>query len=420
MLVRRKLRTLASVLLIAIAALYLISEAEPAQVAQTALVVPQSTPEIRIDEYGIEVTRSKVVERTVRSGSTFSDLLTEFGLSMEQVGRAADASAPVFDIRRLRAGRPYHVYLEKNRARYLVYEEDQRSYLVFDLSDAPTVARFQRPVTVERRTINARINSSLYGSLAAAGADAALASRLAEVYAWQIDFYRLQKGDEFSVLFEEEQVGGETIGVGKVIAARFVHAGEDYYAFGFDQDGVTDFFDENGESLRKAFLKAPLKFSRISSGYSLRRFHPVQKRFKAHLGTDYAAPTGTPIHATGDAVVLDAGYSRGNGNYVKLRHNGTYDTGYLHMSKIGAGIRKGVRVHQGEVIGYVGSTGLATGPHVCYRFWKNGRQIDPLKEVFPSANPIKEDEQEAFMAVRQQLMPSLTLAAETERLALAR
>ncbi|MBT8401318.1 MAG: M23 family metallopeptidase, partial [Rhodothermia bacterium] len=203
-------------------------------------------------------------------------------------------------------------------------------------------------------------------------------------------------------------------GVGRVHAARFIASGREFNAFHFDKQGAIAYFDEEGNSLRKTFLAAPVKYSRISSRYTGRRFHPVLKRYRSHLGTDYAAPFGTPIRATGDGEVVEAAYKKGNGRYVKIRHNGTYTTAYLHMSRIATGIRRGKYVRQGDIIGYVGSTGLARGNHVCYRFWKHGRQVDPLKETFPSAEPVLAELREAFDMVRMELVLQLGLPTPDE------
>jgi len=229
------------------------------------------------------------------------------------------------------------------------------------------------------------------------------------VYAWSIDFFRLQKGDAFSVLYEEEYVDDSIyVGLKRIVAANLTHVGNDFYAFPYENElGFNDYYDEDGRSLRKTFLRAPLNFTRISSRYSGRRFHPVQKRWKAHLGTDYAAPTGTPIMSTADGVIIAAKYTSANGNYVKVRHNSTYTTQYLHMSKIKPGIKNGVRVKQGDIIGYVGSTGLATGPHVCYRFWVNGKQVDPYKQKLPDAKPLEGERMDAYKSYMASLKEEL-------------
>ncbi len=232
-----------------------------------------------------------------------------------------------------------------------------------------------------------------------------LAIELSNVYAWAIDFYRIQKNDWFKVVYEEKSVEGKSIGIGRIISAQFNHGGKDFYAHLFNQDGIPDYFDEKANSLRKAFLKSPLKFGRLTSGFTMKRFHPVQKINKAHLGTDYAAPSGTPILSTGNGTVIESAYGVFNGNYVKIKHNSTYTTQYLHMSK--RGVKKGESVKQGDVIGYVGSTGLATGPHVCYRFWKNGKQTNHLAEEFPTSDPIKPNYKDSFNLVMKENLKKL-------------
>ncbi len=352
------------------------------------------------EAYGIPMIHLVLHEGVVRSGATFGDLLGAQGVPMSTVSALVDLAQGLFDVRKLRAGHPYAFIIPDSGStipRYFVYEADPIEYIVFDLADSLHVSVRQRPVTVSEHGITCTVTGALYNDIASAGGDAALAMLLSEVFAWTVDFYRIQKGDVFSVVYSERSVEGERVGMPKVIAARYISAGKVLEAFNF-KGSTSGYYDAEGNSLRKAFLKAPLKFSRISSGFSRRRLHPVQKIFKAHLGTDYAAAYGTPILAVGDGVVEQAGRTGGNGNYVKIRHNGTYTTQYLHMRKIL--VRNGQRVGQGDVIGEVGSTGLATGPHVCFRFWKNGVQVDPLRETFPSSDPIPENERIAFNILR--------------------
>lgn len=374
-----------------------------------AITVAEVEPEIVLDEYGIEADRYDVTEREVRRSETFAGILSEFGIPYDRVLQLVDVSEDVFDVRRIRAGQDIRVYNQGDAPRYLVFRQDAVRYVVFDLDEEPRAEAGERDVELVERTVEGVITNSLYQSLVDGGASPEVAVRLAEVYAWTIDFYRIQKNDKFQVLYQERQIDGETVGVGKILAARFNHFGADYNAFFFekDDDVMGDYYDEEGNSLRKAFLRAPLKYTRISSRYTKRRFHPVQKRYKPHLGTDYAAPTGTPIHAVGDGVVTEASFTRGNGNYVKIRHNSTYTTQYLHMSRRAKGMAPGKRVKQGDVIGYVGQTGLATGPHLCYRFWKNGQQVDPYKEQLPAADPIPQELLAEFGQVRDQLVARL-------------
>jgi murein DD-endopeptidase MepM/ murein hydrolase activator NlpD len=251
-----------------------------------------------------------------------------------------------------------------------------------------------KPVSYRQREAYGEIHNSLYQTIADNDLPVGLAASLSDIYAWTVDFYRIQKGDRFKAIFTEKVVDGEVVGVHEIVAAEFAHRDRSFQAFVFDDGEKVSYYDEKGESLRKAFLKAPLEFSRISSRYTMKRYHPVQKRWKAHLGTDYAAPNGTPIMSTGDGTVIESSYGKYNGNYVKVRHNSTYTTQYLHMSK--RAVKKGDVVRQGELIGYVGATGLATGPHVCYRFWKNGKQIDPYREEIPPSEPVPQPLMQAY------------------------
>jgi murein DD-endopeptidase MepM/ murein hydrolase activator NlpD len=390
-----------------------VSKNEPVyQVAQVTIEHERPVPEVVLDEFGIRENLD-VISRSVKRNETFAEILSRHDVDYADVVNLVDVAQPVFDVRSMQAGKPLHIYRDSlETARYVVYQKDPIRYVVFDLdSDSNRVFEGERPVAVTRRQLSGVINGSLYATLERSGIPGrlipALASDLSEVFAWQIDFYRIQKGDDFSVLFEERSIDGEPIGIGEIVAARFDHMDADFYGFYFDEGEQAGYYDEEGNSLRKALLKAPLKYKRISSRYTKRRFHPVQKRYKAHLGTDYAANPGTPIRSVGDGVVLEAQHQRYNGNYVKIRHNGTYTTGYLHMSNIAKGIRPGAKVKQGDVIGYVGSTGLATGPHLCYRFWKNGVQVDPLKEEIPPAHPVDAVHREKFLVLRDSLMPHL-------------
>ena len=306
------------------------------------------------------------------------------------------------------AGKNYTVLASKDslkKAKYFIYQPNAIDYIVYDLRDSINIYKGEKEVETIEKSAAGIINSSLYLSLQESNASPALAVRLSEVFAWSIDFYRIQKGDWFKVIFEEKFVDGESIGIGEIKAVEFNHYDKPFYAFHFSQGEKDDYFDEKAESLRKAFLKSPLKFSRLSSRYTMRRFHPVQKRWKAHLGTDYAAPTGTPIMSTGDGIVIESKRKRANGNYVKVKHNSVYTTQYLHMSKRNAKV--GQHVKQGDIIGYVGSTGLATGPHVCYRFWKNGKQVDHLRQDFPSAEPVMEDNKDEFELLMKELKAKL-------------
>lgn len=358
--------------------------------------------------YDIEIDSFEVIESKIKKNEFLANILLPHSIDYVTIDRLAKKSKSIFDVRKIAVGKKYTLLLSKdssNRAQYFIYQINAIDYIVYDFTDSIDIQRKQKPVETQIKTASGAINSSLYQTLQEADANPYLAVKLADIFAWSIDFYRIQKGDEFKVIFEEKFVDGESIGVGKIEAAEFKHFDRSFFAFGFDVDEKREYYDEEANSLRKAFLKSPLKFSRLSSRFTMRRFHPVQKRWKAHLGTDYAASRGTPIMATSDGVVIKAAYGRGNGNYVKLRHNSVYETQYLHMSK--RNVKVGKQVRQGDVIGYVGSTGLATGPHVCYRFWKNGIQVDHLREDFPSAEPISPKIKAAFILKRDSLQVDL-------------
>lgn len=357
--------------------------------------------------YGIATDSLEIVEGVIKSGETLSTLLADYNIGSATVHELTKKARDVFKARNLRINRPYtllHTPDAARTARYLIYEPNEVEYVIYDLRDSLAVTLHERPIDVVERELVGEIRGSLYQSILNAGGSAQLVDKLADIYAWRLDLNRVQPGDTFKLIFEEKQVNGKTIESGQLKAAYIEHNGKPLYAIGFDQGEGLLYYDQDGQSFKKAFLKEPVEYSRISSRYTNRRFHPVQKRFKAHLGTDFAAPRGTPIRTVGDGVVLEAGRSIGNGNYVKIQHNKTYTTQYLHMSKFAKGIRRGSRVSMGQTIGYVGSTGLSTGPHLCYRFWKNGRQVDALKEKLPLANPVAQEHQIAFFAAKEKIL----------------
>ena len=361
-------------------------------------------------EYGILTDTFLVKKNSIKKNESLSNILLRHHIPWPKINSIAKKSKKVFDVRRIKSGKNYTVLCTKDsiqKARYLVYETSAKDYIVFDLTKEIKIYKGEKPVKKKVMAASGVINSSLYATLQKHNVNPSLAISLSEVFAWQVDFYRIQKGDKFKVIYEEEYVDDKSIGIGRIKAAYFKHANKDYYGIYFEQNKRGEYFDEEAQSLRKAFLKAPLKYNRISSRYSKKRFHPVQKRYKAHLGTDYAAPTGTPIRAVGDGKVTRAQYQKYNGKYVKIRHNSVYTTQYLHMSKIAKGIKAGTWVKQGQVIGYVGSTGLATGPHLCYRFWKNGKQVDALKVKIPSSNPVKKANLAVYTKIKDKMLKKL-------------
>lgn len=333
----------------------------------------------------------------VKNGQFFSTLLGGLGLSQQEAYNLTEATKEVFDVKTLRVGKQYRAYYKDSVLKYLVYDRDKASSIVFDCTAPYGAWVNEKPVTVEQRYADVTISSSLWVDMRAAGVSPLLIVSLSDIYAWTVDFFALQKGDRFRVLYEERMCDGEVIAVDTVRYAVFSHGGDDFPMVMFDQkDGGNMWWNEKGESMRKAFLKAPLNYSRISSGFSYARKHPVTRKVQPHTGVDYAAPAGTPVMTIGDGVVTSVKYEGAGGNTVRIRHNSVYSTAYLHLSKYAKGLKAGQRVRQGEVIGYVGSTGRSTGPHLDFRVWKNGTPINPLKMESPPAEPIKDSNKEAF------------------------
>ncbi len=362
--------------------------------------------------HGMVVNNLHVVEDEVKRNQRFTDLLSGYYVSPSVLQQLNLLPRSTYDFRKISAHKKYTLLVENDSLktiRALVYEPNPIDYVVFHLSDSLLVESCKRKVDTLERQISGRIESTLSHTIEAMNVSHDLTNKFVDIFAWVVDFQRLQKGDQFKLIYEQNLVDENPIGIGRILGVYFEHSGNGYYAFPFDQGEGTDYFDEKGNSLRKALLKYPIEFSRISSRYSKNRFHPVVKVFRPHLGTDFAAPTGTPIRSVGDGIIEEAQYKTNNGNYVKVRHNNTYTTGYLHMSKIATGVKRGTRVRQGQIIGYVGSTGLATGPHLCYRFWKNGAQVDALKVELPPSQPVKTEYFPSFESVKEDLINRLQL-----------
>jgi murein DD-endopeptidase MepM/ murein hydrolase activator NlpD len=379
-------------------------------------IIADAKPRVSKFDFGFNLHDFNVVNDTVRSGDTFGAILERQNIDTLRVYDIVQKIKDSFDVRSIRRGRPYTLLRglgKTNKLQAFIYQPDQMNYYVIDLRDSITVRKKAKPLTIKRRTIAGKLDGSLAEALSKEKVDPELAAKIAKVYAWSIDFFKLQKGDKFGITFTERYINDTVYdGVDSLQAAFFEYKGKNIYAFPFaanPKSGKLEYYDEEGKPLKNFFLKAPLKFSRISSRFSAARLHPVQGIWKAHKGTDYAAPTGTPILSTAAGVVEMAGYTTGNGNFVKVKHNKIYSTQYLHMSKIL--VRRGQRVTQGQVIGKVGSTGLATGPHVCYRFWKNGVQVDALRLKLPNAEPMDKRYKAQFMAMMQPLKTELDSVA---------
>jgi murein DD-endopeptidase MepM/ murein hydrolase activator NlpD len=360
-----------------------------------------------IEEYGFVLNDYDVVRDTIRSGDSFGEILNIQGVSRSKVFEITEQVTETFNPKRLVIGKPYVILKAKDSLgtpEFFIYENDKIDFTVVNISENIAAFKSQKPVTIKRKTVSGVIVSNLSEAISNQGLSILLSHELSSIYQWSIDFWKLQKGDQFKMVYNERYINDSIYaGIENIEGAVFVHQGRPYYAFDFMADpekGESDFYDEEARPLQSFFLKAPLNFSRISSRYSGNRYHPVQKRWKAHKGTDYAAPHGTPIWSTANGTVIASSYTGGNGNYVKVKHNNTYTTQYLHMSK--RNVRAGQRVKQGDIIGYVGSTGLATGPHVCYRFWVRGKQVDPFRQNLPAAEPIANNlKEDYFIAIKK-------------------
>jgi len=374
---------------------------------QNSKIHSESKTVVQLNSFGFYSDSLDHLTYSVKKNETLSDILNNLGVSANEIGNIVTQAKNVLDVRKIVAGNIYHSFTDNDSANtlvYFVYEKSPKRFVVFDLKDSIRVYESEKEVKVVEVQKSGIIDQSLYISLLDLNASPELAIKLSQIFAWQIDFYHLQKGDNFKVIYDRLFIDDKFFAVGKIKVAYFYHNKKEYFAFPFIQDSVVQYFDENGNSLRKAFLKAPLEFGRISSRYSKSRLHPVLKTRRPHLGVDYAAPVGTPIRTTGDGIIAEIGYNSGAGKFVKVRHNSVYSTMYLHMSRYAKGLKKGVNVKQGQVIGYVGSTGLATGPHVDYRFFMNGRAVDPLKVELPPSEPINKELIVEFEIQRDSLM----------------
>jgi len=360
--------------------------------------------------YGICIDSLDVKEDVVKKNEFLANILLREGVSYNTINQIDRNKRDVFDVRKIRVGNKYAFLMTRDsvpQAKYWVYEIDNINYAVFGLTDSLPAWRGEKEVVKKIEHVGVVINNSLWNAMADAGCDPNLILELSDIYAWTVDFFGIQPGDSCKVIYEERFIAGDTVpcGIGNVLAAYFKSGGEGKYAFCFTQDGRKEYFDENGDNMRKAFLKAPLNYRRISSKFSNNRMHPVHHVVRPHHGVDYAAPTGTPVQSIGDGTVVEKGWDRkGGGNYIKIKHNSTYTTTYMHLNGFAKGVAKGSKVKQGQTIGYVGMTGTATGPHLDFRLQKNGTYIDPLKFKSPSADPVKDENMAQFKKGTDTLM----------------
>lgn len=389
------------VAVIGVIAILLIVQQRSSGRIDSGVELPVDTVTDVIYLYSLDVTDHTIVDSIIPQRAIFGGLMAAAGVPGHDIHEMVTLADTVFDLKRLRAGNSCtFIYQEtpERALRWFVYNIDRINYVTFDFGEPKSITRGVRAVDTVSYQYSGIISSSLWNAMVADGKDPNLILSLSDIFAWVIDFYGIQRGDRFKVIYDKLIVEGESIGIGTVHAAWFEHVGKEYYAFRYEQDSVMQYFDEEGTSLRREFLKAPLQFRRISSHFSHSRLHPILRRYRAHHGVDYAAPSGTPVHTIGDGTVLEARYAGGAGNMVKIRHNSTYTTVYMHLRGFAKGIRAGVRVRQGDLIGYVGSTGLSTGPHLDFRVYKNGTPINPLKLESPPAEPVHPERLEQYKA----------------------
>ena len=348
-----------------------------------------------IKEFGFTLNNFNVKKDTIESGDSFGLILEKNNLFYPKIYNIVQETKKVFDIRKINVGRPYTILSSKdslNKPLVFIYQPNAIDYLVVSLGDSLWAEKKQKEIKLKEFEAMGSIKSSLAETMQELNLSPLLTNELSEIYAWNIDFFRLEKGDNFKIQYTSRYVDDSIyIGLNRIHNAFFEHRGKPFYAIEFETDsirGMFEYFDDKGKNLRRAFLLSPVQFSRISSRYNLRRKIAYYGRVRPHYGTDFAAPVGTPIRSTADGRVVKSGYTKGNGYYVTVSHNATYSTQYLHMKK--RGLKVGTYVKQGDKIGEVGMTGFTSGPHVCYRFWKNGRQVDPLKQKLPEAKPISD------------------------------
>ena len=368
-------------------------------IAPEAPIVPQE-----IHEYGFNLNDYKVINDTIKPGENFSEILDRNHIDYPRVLEIVNKIKDSFNVRKIRSGIPYTILAKKDtteKAEVFIYKHSKVNYTVVNFKDSIVAAYSgKKPVKIELKTASGVIHTNLSEAMEEQGLSSYLTYKMADdIYAWTIDFSRLQKNDKFKLIYEQLYINDTVpVGIGEVKAAYFEHGGKPFYAFKYVADStlnISDYFDDKATNLRRQFLKMPIKFGRLSSRYNLkRRIAYYGNKIRPHKGTDFAAPIGTPIMATANGTVIESRRKGGNGNYVKIRHNGTYSTQYLHMSK--RAVKVGDVVKQGDVIGYIGMTGNTAGPHVCYRFWKNGVQVDPLKQKLPAAEPMKEAVKPAY------------------------
>ena len=387
---------------------------------QSTTTTQASKKEI-ILKYGFDVDKFLFEDRKVKRNEFMGDILMSYGLDFDTILEVEKKAEPIYSLRKIRAGKDI-TFVRKDTCGdpiAFIYQPSDISYVTYAYDDKVSVAKKDIPHEYCIEQASGIVNSSLWNAMIDQGFDVSLIDKMEDAVA-QVNFHSAQPGDQFRLIFERRYVEGKPSGTGKIHSASYRSGDKESFGFYYANDKYRGYYDENGVPNKKTFLNAPVRYSRISSVYNLNRYHPVLKRRKAHLGTDYAAPTGTPIFAVADGVVTHRSYTKGNGNYIKIKHNKTYQTQYLHMSRFAKGVKRGSSVSQGQTIGYVGQTGLATGPHVCFRFWKNGRQVNHRRENFPPLNPMDKSELPAYLGAKKELLAELeTLSYKEEKVVYA-
>ncbi|MEO7174505.1 MAG: peptidoglycan DD-metalloendopeptidase family protein [Saprospiraceae bacterium] len=362
-----------------------------------------------IEKYGLALDKFEVVEGSVVKNDVISTILSKFNFSQSTIHELVAASKGLINLRKIREGHKYTILSPDSCSapQYFIYEPDDRKYVIFDLRNGVEGKMFEKKPETSVKTAHVAMKSSLWETILGNDLHPALADKLEDALKWQVDFHHMHEGDKFDMVYESEVIDGKEVGIGKLLSVKFENDNKAYYAFYFEGKGEKGYYDQDGRSNHRAFLKSPLRSSHVTSGFNPHRFHPILKQVRAHIGTDYAAPTGTPILAVSGGVLTDCNYNSTCGYNIRIKHDGTYQSQYLHMCRFASGIHKGSRVTQGQVIGYVGSTGLATGPHVCFRFYKNGRPVNHLNQKLPTSKQMPRNALVEFRRQRDYLMAGM-------------
>lgn len=373
----------------------------------TLTKIPAGNPTLL---FGIPSDSYNISTGKIKPNSFLSEILSRYGISLQEIDMLVKNSSEVFDVKDIRSGNNYTILSEKDsigKAKYFIYEHDPSEFYIFSFNDSLKITPYRQKINSEIKFVSGTIETSLWNAMSDAGLSQELSFLLSDIYAWTVDFFGLQKGDCFKVIYEEKYIGNNPIGIGKIYGAEFDRSGNKIFAIPMIQSGKESFYDSDGNSLRKAFLKAPLRFSRISSGFSSSRMHPILRIVRPHFGVDYAALVGTPVYSIGDGKVISAGIENESGRIVRIKHNSVYTTAYLHLSSFGDSIYGGAFVKQGDIVGYVGNIGLSTGPHLDFRFYKNGYAVDPLKVDAPAVEPVLAENMEKFEKIKKVVLSLL-------------